>query len=362
MSESNAKLPPYVKTVGDAALVAPFDSCFIPRGFLFPETREGLEGVREFPMMNPFYASAKREHESGAYDILGTNEDSTSGADIMDSTILHISEFDELLLDVQSTGMQYTLHTQNCLRDDLEITFPSTWDKTQSLLLNIPVFSEELCKWHYPISTNGFNTAMTDAPIDIDIAHNSPQLFGYLPNGDIAIYWEIADILLQKFQLDLEPLRTTVEGSLILMPLIPDDIKRQAPCDYVVETGIVVSKSPEKLDQAIAFATQVLGYRPVVLRQKLYQYYRINMPIVQCEQGINLYGEATWGAFGYTARRLAGFDFRVVNNPFMRQSPICSTENGNIIVSNEFFVALRDLLAYFGVGCCCKLFPIQRIP
>jgi len=363
MSDSPIKLPSYIRSL-TPELAQPFDSCFIPHGFLFPETREGLmSDARQFPLMAPFYSRAKKQMGSRSYDdILRDSTTDDVNSSFMDSTILHISEFDELLLNVQETGMQYCIHTQSCLRDDLAIEFPSTWDKTQSLLMNIPVFSEELCKWHYPMSTNGYNTAMTDAPIDIDIAHNYPLLFGYLPNGDLAVYWEIAERLDSMFQIDLEPLRTTVEGSLILMPYASPELKSQAPADFSVDTGIVVSRHPGNMDAAIAFAAQYMGRAPIVLRQSMYQFYRINLPIIQCEQECNTYAEATWGAFGFSARRLAGFDFRVINNPLMRQAPICSTENGNIIVSNAFFAALRDLLNFYGVGCGMRLFPIQRIP
>ena len=363
MSDSTINLPSYIKPL-TPELSQPYDSCFVPHGFLFPETREGLmSDAREFPLVNPFYSRGRKQAGSRSYDdILRDSATDEISSGFMDSTILHISEFDELLLNVQETGMQYCLHTQPCLRSDLAIEFPTTWDKNQSLLLNIPVFSEELCKWHYPISTTGYNVAMTDAPIDIDVAHNYPLLFGYLPNGDLAVYWEIAERLISMFQLDLEPLRTTVEGSLVIMPYASEDLKAQSPADYQVDTGIVVSRHPTNLDAAIQFAAQYLGRRPVVIKSSMYQYYRINLPIIQCEQECNTYAEATWGAFGFSARRLAGFDFRLVNNPLMRQAPIFSTENGNVIVSNAFFNALSELLNYFGVGCGMRLFPIQRIP
>lgn len=362
MSESPFKLPEFVRPL-TSVLAQPHDSCFIPRGFLFPETREGLAtDAREFPLVDPFYARARMNIGHQSYDDILRDTTDESGGGFMDSTILHISAFDELLLDVQASGMQYCLHTQSCLRDDLEIRFPATWDKIQSLMLNIPVFSEELCKWHYPIATNGFNTAMTDPPIDIDIAHHYPQLFGYLPNGDVVLYWEIADRLASMFNLDLEPLRSTVEGTLIIMPCVSEEVKRRAPADYIVDTGIVVSRHPAQLDACLHYAAQVLGRMPIMVRQAIYPFYRINMPIIQCEQECNTYADATWGAFGFTARRLAGFEFRLVNNPLMRHVPIFATENGNIIVTNEFFAALKDLLIHFGVGCCSRTFPIQRIP
>ncbi len=354
------RLPAHIRSK-TPAIEAPFDSCFIPKGFLFPESRDELAPYREFPLSTPFYAMPSKNRDQSVEDIFaaGISDDTDNSA--FDSTILQISEMDELLLDVQGMGMQYTMHTQMCLREDFLYDFPRTWDRTQALLLNIPVFSEELCQWHYPIATMGYNVENTDPPLDINIANNYPQLFGYLPNGDLALYWEIAEILADEFNIELEPIRSTVEGSLIIMPNIAEQIKAAAPCQQVTETGIVVA-SGCPLDGAIAFAQQWLGRPPIVIRDAIYHFYRLRLPVIHCEIDFNPYSEATWGAFGFTSPRLSGYEFKIVNNPFAREAPIFSTEKGNIVVSVLFFERLKQLLAQFGVHLWAKLFPIQRIP
>ena len=101
MTDSTFKLPDFVRPL-TSSFAQPYDSCFIPRGFLFPETREGLAtDAREFPLMDPFYARAKKTLSNRSYDDILKDTTDDSGVGFMDSTILHISEFDELLLDVQ---------------------------------------------------------------------------------------------------------------------------------------------------------------------------------------------------------------------------------------------------------------------
>ena len=355
-------LPPHVISPTES-IAAPFDSCFIPCGFLFPETRDGLEPYREFPLSEPFYSIPKRNdlRDGSVDDLLAEprSEDTESG--FFDSTILQITEIDELLLDVQGMGMQYTMHTQMCLRSDLSYHFPRTWDKNQALLVNIPVFSEERCQWHYPISTMGYNIANTDPPLDIDIAHNYPQLFGYLPNGDLVLYWEIAEVLAEEFGLEIDPLRTTVDGTLVIMPNCPDNIKQAAPCDQITETGIAVDLNRDPT-QAISYAQHWLGRPPMVLRYSMYHFYRLRLPVIHCELDFNSYGEATWGAFGFTSPRLAGFEFKINNNPFSRESHMFSTERGNVVISVALFQRLQQLLNDYGAPLCSQIFPIQRIP
>lgn len=358
MSKSKiVALPAHIIAPADGIL-PPYDSCFIPRGFLFPESREEFAPFREFPLSDPFYsAPVKKSQDISRSDIFASDESQNND---FDSTILQISELDELLLDVQAMGMQYTMHTQMCLRGDLRYEFPRMWDKKQSLLVNIPVFSEELCLWHYPISTLGYNIANTDAPLDLDIARNYPQLFGYLPNGDILLYWKIADALSQVFHLDLEPVHTTVDGSLVLMPGVSEETKSHAPCGAVVETGIVVAEDA-RLPEALAFARSCLGYEPVVIESALYHFRRLVLPIIHCELDYNVYAEATWGAFGFTSPRLTGFDFKMLNNPFARELPIFATERGNIVASNDFYARLRELVLQYGGNFCTLPFPVQRI-
>lgn len=349
-------LPPHIKSP-TGAITPPYDSCFVPRGFLFPESREELAPYRQFPLSDPFYVEKKVQNDRSREDIFA---DDPSEDNNFDSTILQISELDELLLDVQGMGMQYTMHTQMCLRNDLCYAFPHTWDKTQSLLVNIPVFSEELCLWHYPISTMGYNIQSTDPPLDIDMAKNYPQIFGYLPNGDVALYWEIAEILAEEFGIEIDPLHTTVDGTLILMPNIAEEIKALAPQCQVADTGIIVPPN-RNIDEAVSFAWQWLGYKPVVLKAATYHFYRIILPVIHSELDFNGYGDATWGAFGFTSPRLLGFDFKINNNPFTRDVPIFATERGNIVVSNAFFARLRELVTAFGGNFCAEHFPIQRI-
>ncbi|MGN1072206.1 MAG: hypothetical protein ACI4VB_05730 [Bradymonadia bacterium] len=348
-------LPHYIHSPA-SAVEPPYDSCFIPRGFLFPESREDLAPYREFPLSEPFYSVGRARDVS--HDDIFSDEPSENND--FDSTILQISELDELLLDIQAMGMQYTMHTQMCLRTDWAYEFPKTWDKTQSLLVNIPVFSEELCMWHYPISTMGYNIANTDPPVELDIAHNYPQLFGYLPNGDLALYWEIAEQLAEAFNIDLDPIHTSVEGTLVTMPNLSAPVKALAPVSSVVETGGVVAPGLPH-DEAVAFAQQWLGRAPVVIRHAMYPFYRLILPVIHCELDFNRYAEATWGAFGYTSPRLTGFDFTIVNNPFTREVPIFSTERGNIIVSNAFFARLRELVLQFHGNFCSMCMPIQRV-
>lgn len=356
------KLPPHIKSASEV-IAAPFDSCFIPTGFLFPESREELFPHRQFQLSEPFYSAKPNgdiKRDKSLDDLFSVAQSEDSESNCFDSTILQISELDELLLDVQGMGMQYTMHMQMCLRTDLAYDFPKTWDKTHAMLVNIPVFSEELCQWHYPISTMGYNLANTEPPLDIDIASNYPQLFGYLPNGDIAIYWEIAEILAQEFNIDLDPIRSTVEGSLILMPNIQMQIKSLAPCQYVTDTGIVVDPK-QNLEGAAAFAWQWLGRPPMILKYALYHFYRLRLPVIPCELDLNPYGEATWGAFGFTSPRLSGYEFKINNNPFTRQAHIFATEKGNIVVSHAFYERLVQLLTHFGAPICTQLFPVQRI-
>lgn len=353
-------LPAHIKSE-TPDISAPFDSCFVPRGFLFPESREELHPYREFPLSDPFYAMPQKRDVS-VDDIFADEKSGDADSGFFDSTILQISELDELLLDVQGMGMQYSLHTQMCLRHDFAYEFPYTWDKTQALLCNIPVFSEELCKWHYPISTMGYNIANTDPPLDIDIANNYPQLFGYLPNGDIALYWEIAEVLAEEFRLDIDPMRTTIDGTLVMMASnITEDVKKLAPCDGICETGLIVNPGKD-VQPAANFAWQWLGRPPVIINYAVYQFYRLRLPVIHCELDFNPYAEATWGAFGFTSQRLCGYEFKIVNNPFTRDVPIFATERGNIVVSRAFFERLVQLINHFGMNCCSQLFPIQRIP
>ena len=354
----NVRLPAHV-TSQSPSIAAPFDSCFYPAGFLFPESREELDPYREFPLSEPFYATP-RKSSSNVEDILALDPTEDSDANF-DSTILQISELDELLLEVQGMGMQYTMHTQMMLRSDFAYNFPNTWDKSQSLLLNIPVFTEELCQWHYPISTMGYNIANTEPPPDIDIANNYPQLFGYLPNGDIAVYWEIGEILGEEFGIDLDPMQSTVDGTLILMPGMAEQIKASVPGTRAVGTGVVV-EGQDNPGPAISNAAQWLGRPPTVIRYALYPFYRFRLPVIHCELDFNPYGEATWGAFGYTSPRLSGFEFKIVNNPFTRQVPIFATERGNIIVSTRFYDRLKQLVTMYGGSFGAQTFPIQRIP
>lgn len=348
-------LPSHIKSPCES-IEAPYDSCFVPRGFLFPDSREDLAPYREFPLSEPFYVE-KPPTDRSREDIFAVEPSEDT---CFDSTILQISEHDELLLDIQGMGMQYTMHTQMCLRNDLQYDFPHTWDRTQSLLVNIPVFSEELCLWHYPISTMGYNVQNTDPPLDIDMANNYPQLFGFLPNGDLALYWEIAEILADEFNLEIDPIHTTVEGSLILMPNITEQIKQLAPMCKAVDTGIVAPPY-EPVEDAAAFAWQWLGYKPTVIRYAIYHFYRVILPVIHSELDLNVYSDATWGAFGFTSPRLTGFDFKIANNPFTRNVPIFSTERGNIVVSNAFYARLRELVESFGGNFCAQAFPIQRI-
>ncbi len=353
------QLPAHIKSE-TSEISAPFDSCFVPRGFLFPESRDELQPYREFPLSDPFYTMPQKTDNS-VDDIFAADNSVDSDANCFDSTILQISELDELLLDVQSMGMQYTLHTQMCLRHDFMYDFPSIWDKNQALLCNIPVFSEELCQWHYPISTMGYNIANTEPPLDINSASNYPQLFGYLPNGDIAVYWEIAEALADEFGIEIDPMRSTIDGTLVLMPTIAEQIKKLAPCDGYCETGIVVNPGKD-IQPAVSFAWQWIGQQPIVLKYAMYQFYRLRLPVIHCELDFNPYAEATWGAFGFTSPRLCGYEFKIVNNPFTRDVPIFATERGNIVVSRKFYDRLVQLINQFGMGFCGQLFPIQRIP
>ena len=352
-------LPSHIKSE-TPQITPPFDSCFVPRGFLFPESREDLQPYREFPLSEPFYSMPKST-DVPVDDFFAADASDDSLNNIGDSTILQISELDELLLDVQSMGMQYTLHTQMCLRHDFSYNFPSTWDKTHAMLVDIPVFSEEPCLWHYPISTMGYNVGNTDPPLDINIANNYPQFFGYLPNGDIAVYWEIGEILADEFGVELDPIRSTVDGTLILMPGVAEQIKQLAPCHSIVETGIVVSPGYDPTP-AIQFAAQWLGRQPVVLRQAMYHFYRLRLPVIHCELDFNMYAEATWGAFGFRSPRLCGYEFKIVNNPFTRDAPMFATEKGNVVVSVAFYERLKQLIAFYGAHFCARIFPIQRIP
>ncbi|MGI5829270.1 MAG: hypothetical protein ACOX8U_03770 [Bradymonadia bacterium] len=355
---SQNKLPPHVINMYPEERTKPFDSCFIPKGYLFPETREGLSPYREFPLSEPYYA-LKQTHPSNSYDFLS---DASEEGDF-DSTILHISDLDELLLNVQAMGLQYILQIQNCLRDDYVINPPRTWDKLQSLLLNIPVFSEELCQWHYPVSQIGYNISNTDAPTQIDVANNMPQLFGYLPNGDLAIYWEIADALHERYDIDLEPMRTSVDGDLVLMPGIHEIQRAQAPVGSVVDTGVLLmGRQRSQLPALVEYATRILRRRPVVLREASYPYYILKLQVIPCEFGMNRYGEATWGAFGFSCDRLSGYDFRVINNPLARTLPIYSTELGNIVVSVNFLEDLKALCERHGQNLTARSLPILRIP
>ena len=358
ISNMSAKLPHYVRPLSQK-LAAPTDACFVPRGFLFPETRADLDPYREFPLSEPYYVPLRRATSDSSYEdiLLPQKKDD----DIFDSTILQISDRDEVLLEVQATGIQYCVHAQMCLRDDVAIHFPKTWDKTQALLVNIPVFSEEFCQWYYPFSCMGYNIANTDPPLDIDVARNYPQLFGYLPNGDLAIYWEIGEALAEAFDLELEPIRATVDGHLVLMPGVPEAIKRLAPAHGVVETGVIVSPQAAT-DEAEHFAMQMLGERPMILRHAMYQFYRLRLPVYQCELEFNPYAEATWGAFGFTCTRLAGFEFKIINNPFTRRAHIFATEHGNVVVSLDFYEALKAQLRHHGTELMSRTFPIQRIP
>lgn len=353
------QLPAHV-TGSSSGIMPPYDSCFVPMGFLFPESRAELTPYREFPLSEPLYALTEATSDRSMDDLFADSSPSSVDNSAFDSTILQITETDEILLDVQGMGMQYTLHTQMCLRHDLAYQFPKTWDRNQSLMVNIPVFSEEQCKYYYPISTMGYNVGNTTPPMDIDIAHNYPQMFGYLPNGDLILYWEIAQILSQEFNLELEPIRSTVEGTLIVMPNISEQIKVLAPNCQSTETGIIVPPGAD-CESAVNFARQWLGREPCVYRASLYHFSRLILPVIHSELDLNAYADATWGAFGFTSQRLTGFDFKINNNPFTRDSAIFSTERGNIVVSNAFFSRLCELIMQFGGSVPMQAFPVQRL-
>lgn len=365
MSLKKLVLPPYIVNLYPNVDKQPFDSCFVPKGFLFPESREDVAPMRSFPLSEPFYAPARvKTSDPSNVDLFTVEEDEDDDASsIIDSTILRINETDEVLLEIQDLGLQYTIHVQMCLRDDLIITAPASWDRTQSLLTNIPVFEEELCQWHYPISQIGYNSSNIDPPIELNIADNMPRLFGYLPNGDIAVYWELAEALVDEFDLDLEPLHTNVTDNLILLPGLTEDERYNCPVGSVTETGIVLTDfQMSYLPDVLSYGARCMGRKPIVLKANPYIFYRLKLPVIQCEWDCNLYAEATWGALAFTLPRLSGFEFKVVNNPFSRKAPIFATENGNVIVSLDFYDKLRSLHQRFGMPLTTRSLPIQRIP
>ncbi len=325
-------LPPHVKEIDQNVARVAEDSLFWPAGHLFPEIREPLWPHRRFPLPSP--------HD---------DEDAAET---------------DILLEVQAMGLQYTVLVQHRREPGLEVKPPADWDKRHFMWTDLPVFTEELCEWHYPQVQLGYNINKLDPPDNLRPDLNRPELLGFIPNGDIVAYWEVAEALADAFEIEIEALRSPVDHYhlVVAQNLDNPDALDNTPVGNPCEVGVLLTKQEaHHLPAACAFIQSVGGH-PRVLHPAPSMFYRLLIPVLRCEWNFNRYVEAYWSSIGLSCQRLAAYDLRIIDNPSTRNEPIFATEFGNLVVDRDFFRFLEARLQALGAPSPGLLLPVVRIP
>ncbi|MDX9719552.1 MAG: hypothetical protein RBU37_02310 [Myxococcota bacterium] len=323
------RLPPYLREQENQPRQVD-DSLFYPSAFLFPEQRDQVYPRRRFALA--FGEDAPVDQEIG---------------------------------EIQNMGLQFSVHVQMCREPGLSLKPPSDWDKKQGLWTDLPVFAEELCEWHFPQLTVGYNCAQIEPPAILRPESNAPMPFGFLPNGDIAMYWELAETLADDFELEIEALVSTVDGRcLVSAPGAEELLLEQCPVGQAFDAGVVLARNElHFLDDALAYANACCGGNAFVLKPAMTMFYRLSLPVMQCEWSMNRYADAVFPAVSLRPPRLAGYAFLIIDSPVSRNEPIFSTEKGNVVVSKALFERLDELLASGGWKLGAGQFtPIVRTP
>jgi len=305
------------------------DSLLWPSGYLFPEIREPLWPDRSFPLLDD------------------------------DNSV-------EAAIEVQTMGLQYSVHVQMCREPGLRIAPAPQWDRKQLLWTDLPVFTEEPCEWHYPHLQVGYNIDHIDPPANLRPECNRPEFLGYLPNGDVLLYWEIAEALEREFDLEVDAVPSSLDGRALMRSTgCEEDILLESPVGLGAETGIVLSRAELDLkDIAKSYIERNGGIAHFMGPGNGTMFYRLLIPVIQCEWTLNPYEEFFWDSHGVSCNRLTGYSFRILDHPSTRYEPIFATEHGNIIVSAEFYERLSGLSGQLlgtssGFG---NVLPIIRTP
>jgi len=318
-------IPSHVRELRPASERHVQDSLFWASGYVFPEVREPLWPDRTFPI-EP-----------------GTDQSA------------------EAVLEIQAMGLQYTVLLQHRRERGLSVTPPSTWDSEQLLWTDLPVFGEETCHWHYPHVQFGFNVAHCAPPDVLRPDTNTPELFGYLPNGDILLYWALAEPLAAEFELDIEALPSSVDDCALVVSRGLDEAT--LPVGQGIETGILLARSElDALDEAKAWIHDHGGLTQTLMPPDDVMFYRLAVPMIRSEAQMNPYVEHTIPALDVTYERLATFSFRIIDNPVSRDVPIFATERGNVVVSASFFEQFSARVRQLGGPSPGAILPVIRTP
>lgn len=323
-------LPSYVRERLPSGERRVDDGLYWPSGFLFPENREELWPMRQFPLRG------------------------------LDESL----ELDATVEEIQAMGLQYTVFVQMLREEGFELELPGSWSRSQSLWTDINVFSEEVCEWHFPRVQRGFNIDQIPMPELLRPEVNRPEYLGYLPNGDLVLYWELANALSQTFDLDTEPVPSTLDGRCFVASRgCDEEAIFDTPVGQGGEVGIILSRKERgQIPAAVGYlqglggTTRVFDYNP-----DFSMFYRLSVPIFRCEAGLNAYQEMRWDDVDVTFDRLLGFSFNILDNPVTRAQPLFSTERGNLIASQELLSLMQDLCAPLRAN-PGKSLPVVRTP
>lgn len=323
-------IPDYVTELLPASERRVDDSLFWMSGYLLPEVREPLWPNRSFPVQP---------------DEPDPDEDAAA--------------------DAQAMGLQYTLFMQHRRERGFGVKPPINWDRNQLLWTDLPVFAEEPCEWHYPKLQIGYNVAQIEPPSVLRPDCNTPEIFGFMPNGDLLAYWAIAEPLADEFELDIEAVHSSVDGCcLVTARGVDEDTLLETPVGQGVESGIILSRAElGQLDEAVAWIEARGGTARRFMPPDDFMFYRLAVPVMRSEMNMNRYVETFFEALDCTAERLAGFSFRILDAPNTRELPIFATERGNLVVSNHFIERLSGLLRKAGAPeAAGHVLPIVRTP
>lgn len=323
-------VPDYVTELVPATARKVDDSLFWMSGYLFPEVREPLWPNRVFPI------------QPGEADLT-----------------------EDAAVEAQAMGLQYSIFLQNRRDPGLAVKPPSSWERNQLLWTDLPVFAEEPCEWHYPKLQLGYNVSAVEPPSVLRPDCNTPEYLGFLPNGDLLAYWRIAEALAEQFELDIEPMHSSIDNrALVTARGVEEDLLLDAPVGHGVETGIVLSQAElGDLDEAVAWIEAQGGLARRFLPPPDFMFYRLAVPVVRCEMNMNRYGEAWFEALDTSAERLLGYAFRILDTPTTRELPLFATERGNLVVSRPFYDSISAILTELGAPDSAGLAtPIVRTP
>lgn len=306
------------------------DALFFPSGFMFPEGRHDLWPHRRFPLQH-----------------FEPDRDASPS------------------LDIVELGLQFSIFVQHCREPGFDVTAPASWRSQQGLWSDLPVFAEERCEWHYPTLQLGYNVDQVAPSEVLTPEHNQPEWIGYLPNGDVACYWKLAEHLADAFDLDLTPLMSSVDGRwLVTGRGASSDALLGIGIGQAGEAGVVLDRRAEGDLGEVCQVIQTLGGHPQVFGPNPSgpTFYRIRVPVVSCEAGMNRYIDARWDALGIDFQRLTGFRFQILDTRHTRLRPLLSTERGHLIASDEFVRVLTHQLQALGSSQVGDFLPVILTP